>query len=248
MGSRIAGVHNHLELDTQRAINREGPAWARSHPSLPYTLPFIAFVVFLLLNDYLAALGQWEYPLRCAGLLIILWVCSRHVIDLRARAAALSILVGAGVFAVWIAPDFLFPGYREHWLFQNSLTGPIRTTLPDDLRSNVLVLFFRAVRAILIVPVVEELFWRAWLMRWLINPKFEQVPLGAYTASSMIVTVILFASEHGPYWEVGLAAGLIYNWWMIRTRSLGDCILAHAVTNGILSAYVIATNQWQYWM
>ena len=61
------------------------------------------------------------------------------------------------------------------------------------------------------------------------------------------MTAVLFASEHGPYWDVGLAAGIIYNWWMVRTKSLGDCILAHAVTNGALCIYVVATRHWEYW-
>ena len=52
----------------------------------------------------------------------------------------------------------------------------------------------------------------------------------------------LFASEHGSYWEVGLAAGILYNWWVVRTRNMADCILAHAVTNAILSAYVLLTD------
>jgi membrane protease YdiL (CAAX protease family) len=46
---------------------------------------------------------------------------------------------------------------------------------------------------------------------------------------------------------VGLLAGLAYNWWMQRTRSLGDLVLAHGVTNACLSVYVVATGQWQYW-
>jgi uncharacterized protein len=100
---------------------------------------------------------------------------------------------------------------------------------------------------VLIVPVVEELFWRAWLMRWLINTDFQQVKLGTYSPLAFWVTAVLFASEHGPYWDVGLLTGIIYNSWMIRTKSVGNCILMHAVTNGALSAYVIATAQWQYW-
>ena len=59
---------------------------------------------------------------------------------------------------------------------------------------------------------------------------------------------LLFASEHGPYWDVGLAAGILYNWWMIRTKSLEDCILSHAVTNACLAAYVLTRHQWQYWL
>jgi len=181
-------------------------------------------------------------------LAIVLWVFSRDVIDLRVRFWLGTLLVGIGVFAIWVAPDLLIPGYRNHWIFQNALTGTIKSSIPDDLRANAVVLIFRTIRAMILVPIIEELFWRAWLLRWLVSPDFEKVPLGTYTASSMWLSAILFASEHGPYWEVGLLAGLAYNFWMVRTRSLGDCILAHAVTNGVLSLFVIATGRWEYWL
>ncbi len=63
--------------------------------------------------------------------------------------------------------------------------------------------------------------------------------MGQYTPLSFWAVALLFASEHGPYWEVGLIAGVAYNWWMVRTRNLADCILAHAVTNALLAAYVL---------
>ena len=69
------------------------------------------------------------------------------------------------------------------------------------------VLALRLFRAVVIVPVVEELFWRAWLMRWLIDADFEKVPLGAYAPRAFWIVALLFASEHGPYWDVGLACG-----------------------------------------
>lgn len=84
-------------------------------------------------------------------------------------------------------------------------------------------------------------------MRWLINTDFRTVPLGTYSPFAFWMIAILFASEHGPYWDVGLVTGVIYNLWMIRSKSLADCILMHAVTNGLLSAYVIFASQWQYW-
>ena len=59
---------------------------------------------------------------------------------------------------------------------------------------------------------------------------------------------ILFAIEHGPYWDVGLIAGVAYNCWCMRTRSLADCMLAHAVTNALLAGYVLLFGQWQYWL
>jgi hypothetical protein len=62
------------------------------------------------------------------------------------------------------------------------------------------------------------------------------------------MTAVLFAAEHGSYWDVGLLAGITYNWWMVRTGRLADCMVAHAVTNGFLAAYVLYFGQWQYWL
>jgi CAAX prenyl protease-like protein len=106
----------------------------------------------------------------------------------------------------------------------------------------------RCASSALLIPIVEELFWRGWMMRWLIDRHFLQVPLGKYSASAFWIVAVLFASEHGPYWEVGLAAGIVYNWWIIRTGNLADCMLAHGVTNAMLGGYVLLTDQWQYWL
>ncbi len=197
--------------------------------------------------------GKWgvgpeiEYPVRVILLTLLLWFLSRKVIDLRVRNAAGSIALGIAVFAVWIAPDALIPGYRQHWLFNNSIVGAGTAGALPYASMPMVALVFRTIRATILVPIIEELFWRSWLMRWIIDPKFEAIPLGTYQARAFWVTVVLFALEHGPYWEVGALAGIAYGWWMLRTRSLGDCILAHAVTNGILSAYVLATGKWHYW-
>ena len=155
--------------------------------------------------------------------------------------------MGVAVFLVWIAPDLLL-GYRHHWLFQNAFTGAASSSLAPALRHDAVFLTFRVASAVLLVPVLEELFWRGWLMRWLVQGDFLKVPLGTLSPASFWLVAVLFASEHGPYWEVGLAAGIAYNWWIVRTRNLADCILAHAVTNACLSAYVLMSGQWQYWL
>ena len=86
-------------------------------------------------------------------------------------------------------------------------------------------------------------------MRYLIDSAhFETVPLGTYAPLAFWAVAALFASEHGSFWDVGLVTGILYNGWMLRTRNLWDCILAHAVTNGVLAAYVILAGQWQYWL
>lgn len=216
-------------------------------PSVRYIAPFIAFLLFLAVSGQHLISPAWESPLWVIVLAIICFVAWPRELSIKPRFPWASIGIGVLVFVIWIAPDLLVPGYRTSIVFSNSIMGRLHSSLkPDDLQSS-WILFWRTVRAVLIVPIVEELFWRAWLMRWLIQPEFQKVRLGAYAPLAFWVTALLFASEHGPYWDVGLVTGVIYNLWMIRTRSVADCILMHAVTNGALSAYVIATSQWQYW-
>jgi hypothetical protein len=156
-------------------------------------------------------------------------------------------VVGVAVFVVWIGPDLLWPAYRSRWMFLSQVAGGEAFSIPAADRASPAYLLWRVLGSAGLVPIVEELFWRAWLMRYLISPDFSKVPLGAYAARAFWITAVLFASEHGPYWDVGLAAGIAYNWWMIRARNLADCVVAHAVTNACLAAYVILGDQWQYW-
>jgi CAAX prenyl protease-like protein len=210
--------------------------------------PFATFVGIMAVEKILAIPSGRLYALRAAVTLAVLLAFSRRVTSWIPQRTLASIALGVAVFAIWVAPDVLWPGYRTHWLFSNSLMGEPGSTLPDELKSRTGFLVVRVLGSAGLVPIVEELFWRGWLMRWLISPVFQTVPLGAYTPFSFWMTAALFASEHGPYWDVGLVTGIIYNWWMAKTRSLADCILAHAVTNGCLAAYVLGWNQWQYWL
>jgi CAAX prenyl protease-like protein len=199
-----------------------------------YVAPFLVLIVLLGVSSALGVPQSWAYPIRTAAVAAALALSSRRVIDLRARRPFASVLLGLAVFALWIGPGLLWPGYREHWLFDNPLLRGGPAAAPDE-RASISFLFFRISGSALVVPLAEELFWRGWMMRWLISPHFEEIPLGTYAARAFWITAVLFASEHGAFWDVGLVAGVAFNTWMIRTRSLADCILAHAVTNAALA-------------
>jgi uncharacterized protein len=218
------------------------------HPAIPYVLPFATFMALLAMRPYLPISDFADLLVRTLILAAVLVIFSRKQISLRPSFPLATVLVGVGVLVVWIAPDILFPGYRQHWLFQNALTGQLKSSLDPNTRTDAIALGLRVLRAVALVPILEELFWRGWLMRWLINPSFQQVPLGQYQKSAFWLTAVLFAAEHGPYWDVGLLAGIIFNVWMVKTRSLADLIWAHAIANACLSAYVLLTGRWEYWM
>jgi CAAX prenyl protease-like protein len=222
-------------------------------PFVAYAGPFFVFLGLLALSRVAPLPALAIQAGFVAVMAVVVAIASRSEFgpsasDLRVRNWFGTVLLGVAVFVIWVAPDRLFPGYRHFWLFENAVMGQVQTGLSAEARSQTAVLWLRALRAVVIVPIVEELFWRGWLMRWLISADFETVPLGTWSASAFWIVAVLFASEHGPYWDVGLAAGVLYNWWMLRTRSLGDLIAAHAITNACLCVYVVWTGKWEYWM
>ena len=210
--------------------------------------PFAVFMAWLALDKYVPLANPAKEVVRDLVILASIVFFSRRILrTVRTPYWIASILVGLGVCALWVAPDLLIPGWRDHWLFQNGITGRISSSIPPA-ELTPLMLALRTARAALLVPILEELFWRGWLPRWIQGSPFHKIPLGQYTMLAFWATALLFAAEHGPYWEVGLLCGIIYNLWMRHTKSLGDLILTHAVTNLALSLYVIVRQDWRFWM
>ena len=215
--------------------------------TLGFTAPFALYLAALMLERVAGVSPAIVHPLRLLLVTAAILIFSRSYLGQRPSAPVLSTLLGIAVFAIWIAPDLLFH-YRHFILFENPITGQAASSIPSSLRSSLPFIVVRTISCVVTVPILEELFWRGWLMRWLVDRDFLKVPYAVYVPSAFWSVAILFASEHGPYWEVGLAAGILYNWWVTRTGNLADCILAHAVTNACLSAYVLQTGLWRYWL
>jgi CAAX prenyl protease-like protein len=233
-------------LPKAKSTGDEPPAGP--HSTLAYIVPFILFVALLAIRRWIPLAPEALAVLRFVLIAAALTVFSRRVIPWRPSFWMTSILLGVAVFLVWIGPDTLWPGYRDFWLFHNSVTGAAASSLDVGLKTNAFFIVMRVLESAILIPILEELFWRGWLMRWLIRPDFQSVPLGQYAPRSFWIVALLFASEHGAYWEVGLIAGIAYNAWVVRTRNLADCILAHGVTNALLAAYVLHFDKWQYWL
>jgi CAAX prenyl protease-like protein len=222
----------------------ESAAQVSARRTAAYVLPFGIFILFIALQSKLPV-PQW---LKFAVPLLAIALVSREALGKRLKSPLLSIALGIAVCVLWVGPEILFPGYHQGVLFSNSVLGHPVTTATAAQKSDTLFILFRILVSVITVPILEELFWRGWLMRWLINPNFEEVPLGTYAPQAFWVVAVLFASEHGSFWDVGLATGVIYNWWMVRTKSMWDCILMHAVTNGCLAWYVLHYDKWMYWL
>ncbi|HVY92812.1 MAG TPA: CAAX prenyl protease-related protein [Bryobacteraceae bacterium] len=215
------------------------------HPAVPYVLPFAVFIAVLALQ----AVAPVPVSVRLVLSLAAIAAVSLPVLRAAPTKPLLSILLGIAAFFVWVGPDVLVPGWHHLLLFDNPITGhPVGNTAPAS-KNDAVFLFLRIAISVIAVPILEELFWRGWLMRWLIDSgDFTRVPLGAYTPQAFWLVAAIFAVEHGSFWDVGFVTGIIFNWWMVRTRNLWDCILMHAATNAALAAYVVIGGHWQYWL
>lgn len=228
-----------------------------SRPHLPYLLPFFCFILFFLPSMFgnLAGL-HWEqlwityHPLIyftktivAALLLYLLWT---HYTKIRWTHLPLGLLLGLLGTPLWIGATYL-----THSLGLTNPT-PIITYNPDLMlpldHQRWLFFFIRIAGPTLVVPLMEELLFRDFLQRTLLNSAdFQSVPIGTYSLRSLLLMSAFFAVNHGASMLLpGFLYGLLMGLLVIRTKSLGACILAHAATNLTLYLYCIHTGDWQF--
>lgn len=150
----------------------------------------------------------------------------------------LSILLGLVVFFLWINMDWTF-----------GVAGDAIGFNPDIFQNQTAkwtMIVSHIASAALVVPIMEELFWRSFLIRYVISPNFLDVPIGKYTLNSFVVGAILFGLEH-HFIIAGIMAGMAYSLLLYRTKSIVQCVLSHAVTNFVLGLYVMNSQQWKFW-
>jgi CAAX prenyl protease-like protein len=184
------------------------------------------------------------YPLKAisVGMALVYFRSSYDEIRLRDLAtpskSVASLVLGFLVFILWINMDWAFAS-------QGTPQGFNPTIFADPLTRNAMIAV-RLMGAAVVVPIMEELFWRSFLVRYIIDKEFTLVPIGLFTWPSFLITVAFFGLEH-HYILAGIMAGIAYNALLYYTRSIAHCILSHAVTNLLLGIYVLQTGKWHFW-
>jgi len=208
---------------------------------LPYLVPFAIYIGLSLIGSQFENGTYIMYPIKTIAVAVSLFIYRRNYIELyqkvSLKAILFAILTGVLVFIIWILPEGHYPTLGESefnpFLFQN------RTWI-------IFLISFRLIGAVLVVPIFEELFWRSFLIRWIINQDFKQIPIAKFSWLSFILIVIFFGLEHHR-WLVGMAAGAIYNGLLYHQKNIRACVIAHAVTNLGLGIYVLITHNWSLW-
>lgn len=203
----------------------------------------VVFGVLTLGESYLPpAYFPIAYILKAVAVTATLLIFRGPLADIQfsAKVIAPSVLIGIVVCVLWIGIDRLVP--YPH-------LGTRTAFDPTPLKETgwwIPFLVTRLYGLIVMVPVMEEIFWRSFLVRYLTRPDFSQLPVGTFSATALWIMVAASALAH-PEWLVAAIASLAYVFWLRGTRSLFGAIVAHAVTNAALGGYVLMTGAWQYW-
>lgn len=230
----------------------------RDMPTWSHVAPFAAWIAVMAgLGDPPAA---WKYAVRAAlGLALLLgtrpW---RGYPAPRLRHVPLAVGVGLFVFVLWVFPESPWVAERApglHRFYVRFLVGlwPFGR-MPEPLTEfpyapeacGWALTLVRLAGSAFVIATIEEFFWRSFLYRWMLGPKFMEVDPGRFDGQVLLMVSAVFAVAH-EQWFAGLLAGLIYGMLYIRTRDIWAAVIAHVVTNLVLGLYVLHTGLYHFW-
>ena len=215
-------------------------AWAR-------IVPFATYLAFIVVVDVLTRLGwsaaslRWLYAVKVGAVLLMLVMFYRQYTELHHWRVspiwtAIAVATGVLVFVLWIGLD-------AGWMVIGTPAGFDPRT---DGRIDWLMVAVRIAGAALVVPVMEELFWRSFLMRWIDASDFQSVDPAQVRWSSVAIASVLFGFEHN-LWFAGIVAGVAYAMLYKWQGNLWSAVVAHAVTNAVLGVWIVRSASWTYW-
>ncbi|KIC27528.1 exosortase E/protease, VPEID-CTERM system [Leisingera sp. ANG-M6] len=186
-------------------------------PLFARIVPFILFMISGTLTPLFWEVPSDGYPLRAALMLLGLGLFWPALKTFSWRAGPLDWLAGAAVAALWL------------WTAPES--GGSTAAAPDPVW-----IISRLLGTVLLVPVIEELFFRAYVL--------ERIAGGpgapAWRAwAGLAASSLLFAALHGR-WLAGGGAGIVFGLLYLRSRRPGGAVQAHILANALIAAAALA--------
>jgi CAAX prenyl protease-like protein len=236
------------------------PVWlttlAHRRPDFVFMAPYLAYLLILPVKDWVpAAYLPWATAARGILGLAVFWMVRRHLPPLGKPHWRVAIAAGLLTTVLWVGGQHLLSGIH---VGSGSLGGRffLFPGVPEvkDPRIGISVFSWwsqavlRIAVATITVAIVEEIFWRGFLLRAFINwDRFEKLPLGVFAWRAFIGTAVLSCLQHPDNWGVSILCWLAWNALMYWKKSLLCLMITHGVTNLALYLYVIRTGDWQFW-
>jgi len=213
--------------------------------------PFLAFLVITLLQNNSGPGGRyWFYLVKTVIVGWMLCVFRRAISEMRWKFSGEAIMVGIGVFIMWIGllPFLDVFGINTSWAVRKNSAAPLWNpfTFFQTAWMGWLFVMVRILGSTLVVPPMEEVFYRSFVYRYVAKQDFQIVPIGEFYWTPFIVSSVMFGFGHHE-WLAGILCGFAYQGLVCRKKRLGDAIAAHAITNFLLGLWVVYKNAWHFW-
>jgi len=215
-----------------------------------HIVPFLIWVGLMSLPMRDVALRYaWQVVVSLVAFLLLKpW---RYYPSINILSLPLGIMVGVGVAAIWILPETVwvqqFHGFHStysRFFIRGNDAGNGQLYAPEQC--GWILSIIRLGGSACVIAVIEEFFWRGFLMRWMVKSDFISVDPLRITRLFLIISAVVFGLEHSR-WFVGIVAGLAYGWLYCRKGDLVAVAVAHVTTNFLLGLYVLATGAYQFW-
>jgi uncharacterized protein len=211
-------------------------------PAVVRVAPFLIFLALTFCQgEFGAASAYWFYFAKTIIGAWLVWEMKPLVAEMRWAISWEAVVVGVAIFAMWVGLD---PFY--HKFSSKGATGNPNEVFGQD---SPLAWFFIAVHILgmtLVVPPLEEVFYRSFLYRYVASQNFLSVPLNKFLPWPFFATAIVFGFSHNE-WLAGILCGAAYQWLVLRKNRLGDAMTAHAITNFLLGIWIVWRGAWHFW-
>jgi CAAX prenyl protease-like protein len=211
-----------------------------------YFLPMATFLAFVWVGGNWPALYPAAYFARTIIVGVMLWLFWPHYTKVRWNYWWLGLIVGVvGIFQ-WIGMQLFLQRYSEFFRPGENVFDPTKVYSSPAMLWTFIAM--RMIGAVIVVPVMEELFWRDYGWRSILAPNdFKLARVGEWGWAPFLIISGVFAVVHGNWWLTSIVWALMIGLLLVYTKSLGACIIAHATTNLLLALYVLWTQDWSFW-
>ncbi len=259
-------------MTESRQLDAREPAWVtglvKAEPRAPLMLPYMVYLVLMMLTELFPSTGIGSHVAIVLHIIGAVWairLMRHHWPPMGRDHLLVASFVGLLAAWMWVA--------GQHWLEGITLGGQnlggvlsfgaewpfvtLEPLDPADVRDMAADfagagywthVILKITRAVTVVPIVEELFWRGFILRAFVSwDRFETVSLGKFTLFSFLASSLLSVIQHPANWGVSILCWMLFNGLFYWSKSLRCLMWTHGVTNLALYIYVAKSGDWQFW-